>query len=349
MKRVKRFIKSNIKVLIAFILGLVIAGGIGTYVYAEIVIQGTDVGYTDTNNIGATDVQNAIDKLYVKAKNAGTSIEVEPGLASGRYYSTPCIAPTLNEGDYITLVPSKSEYRLTSEESPTGASVYLQPNELTLWRVIKENACNVEVVSEYVSSQRVYFTGTVGYKYFVGGLNAIAAAYENPTYTVGSRMMGFDEQTGAIEDTSAFNESTDTVPSETTTPSPTTGTGQEYSGGVLGDTLYLKDYTLVSNVYKSDTTTYGSSGLKAYKIGTTTATAYCLASRGFKYNSATSFSFIGRSVNTSGSLSNFDLRRFNSIWIDNMYSCAVRPILILKSGITTSGGSGTMADPYTLS
>ena len=64
MIKLKRIIQNNIKLFVAFILGGIIIGGIGTYVYADIVIQGTSVGYTDTNNIGATNVQNAIDKLY---------------------------------------------------------------------------------------------------------------------------------------------------------------------------------------------------------------------------------------------------------------------------------------------
>ena len=57
----KKFIKNNYKILIGIIIGLLIAYSV---VYADIVIQGTSVGYTDTNNIGATNVQNAIDKLY---------------------------------------------------------------------------------------------------------------------------------------------------------------------------------------------------------------------------------------------------------------------------------------------
>lgn len=344
MKKLKKFIKSNIKTVVAFIIGLVLAGGSAAVVYA---ISGSQIEYTDTNNIGATTVQEAIDKLYTMANKS--SIKITHGMLSDSYHPQNCIAPTLNEGDYISLTPTKSEYRLTSEESPTGTSVYLQPNELTLWRVIKKNSCNVEVVSEYVSSKVVYFTGTTGYKYFVGALNTIAAAYENPTYTVGSRMMGYDGQTEVIEDASAFNGSVDTAPSTTSTSSPTSGTGQEYGGGVLGDTLYLKDYQLVSNVYISDTTTYGSSGLKTYKVGTTTAGSYWLASRRFYYNGTTNFSFHVRYVSISGSVNSYNLRRYSSGWSDISGGYAVRPILTLKSGITTNGGSGTKADPYTLS
>lgn len=66
MKKVKKFFIGNIKTVVAFILGLVIAG---SGVYAAIAIQGSSVGYTDTNNIGATTVQGAIDALFTKANN----------------------------------------------------------------------------------------------------------------------------------------------------------------------------------------------------------------------------------------------------------------------------------------
>lgn len=66
MKKIKKFLLGNIKTVVAFILGLIISG---TTVYAAIAIQGSSVGYTDTNNIGATTVQGAIDELYTKTQN----------------------------------------------------------------------------------------------------------------------------------------------------------------------------------------------------------------------------------------------------------------------------------------
>ena len=167
--------------------------------------------------------------------------------------------------------------------------------------------------------------------------------------------MGYGGQTSIIGDTSAFDGTTNTAPSRTTTPNPTTGTGQEYNGGVLGDTLYLKDYLLVGNVYKSDTSTYGSTGLKAYKVGTTTATPYWLTSRGFYYITSVGCYLNGHYVDTSGGLRTSDFRYLfinwnGSSWYDySAISYAVRPILTLKSGITISGGAGTKASPYTLS
>ena len=329
MKKLKSFIKSNIKTVVAFILGLIISG---TSVYAATILYNANqVGYDNTSSgLTSTDVQGALDELYTKAEK--------------------CPNAPVKLGDYISLTPSKTSFTIKTSLTGYDSDQTINPSELNLWRVIDIHSDgSFDVVSEYVSSINVSFSGTTGYANFVGALNTIAAQYQVPGKTIGSRHIGYGGQTSIIGDTSAFDGTTSTAPSTTSTSSPTTGTGEEYFGGVAGDTLYLKDYTLVSNVYKSDTTTYGSSGLKAYKTGTTNPTNYWLASRNFFYGSAVLFYFMGRYVITHGGLSDFNLRRFNRGWKDSTNSAAVRPILTLKSGITTSGGNGTKDNPYTLS
>ena len=136
----------------------------------------------------------------------------------------------------------------------------------------------------------------------------------------------------------------------TTTPSPTEGIGQEYNGGLGGDTLYLKDYQLVSNAYKDDSTNYGDTGLKAYRVGTTTAKNYLLASRYIKKTTTTIY-WSARRINTSGTLDSDSLRycsknngcRWNESTI--MYT-AIRPIITIKSSVKTDSGSGTKESPY---
>ena len=64
--KLRNFIKNNLKIVIAFTLGLLVAG---TGVYAATVIAASSVGYTYNSSLGATNVQNAIDKLYAKADN----------------------------------------------------------------------------------------------------------------------------------------------------------------------------------------------------------------------------------------------------------------------------------------
>ena len=346
MKKIKEFIKKNLKVIVAFIIGIMISG-VGVYA-ATILYNANEIGYDNTNVTiektsggNATNVQEAIEALYEKASNAGG--DGGNGQLQLDYNPTTCTAPPaeLSAGKYVTITPNSSSFSIAPSLTGYTTTQTITPNELTKWRIIKVNDCNVEVVSEYVSSTKVYFRGIVGYRNFVGTLNIIASAYENPTYTVGSRMMGFDGQTEIIKDISAFDGSTNTAPSETSTSSPTTGTGEEYSGGVLGDTLYLKDYLLVNNVYGD---------VKAQKVGTTTNTTYWIASRSFYWSSASDFSFNSRYVSASGNLSNRNFRFFySSRWSVSHDGCSLRPILTLKSGLTISGGSGTNDSPYTLS
>ena len=64
MKRIIKHLKNNYKLLIGIIIG-VIFGSIG--VYAAVVITSKEVTYEDNTSIGATNVQDAIDKLNTKA------------------------------------------------------------------------------------------------------------------------------------------------------------------------------------------------------------------------------------------------------------------------------------------
>ena len=337
MKKGKKIVKNNIKVCIAFIIGLVISGGSAAVVYA---VAGSAVGYTDTYGIGATTVQGAIDKLYQKAST--------------------CPDSAFKLGDYFTLVPDVATYKVkasttgyTSDQDINIAGTS-DSDGLRLWRVINIHSDgSVDAVSEYVSYNNVFFRGTTGYANFVGGLQTIAAQYAKAGYTIDTRMMGYGGQTTTIADTTMFDGTT-TPTYTTSTAIPGSGTGQEYkltSPGDLGDTLYLRDYQLVKNVYKSDTSTYGTNGLKAYKVGTTTATAYWLSSRRFSYDSSY-FNFNGRYISTGGTLENYNIRYYNTSynsWNDFSRSEALRPIITLKSGVSISGGSGTKERPYTLS
>ena len=320
MKRIKELFKNNLKLIIGIMIGAMISG-IGVYAVA---VASSSVSYDNTSSgSSATTVKEALDELYGKVPKSPTG----------------CITPPFNEGDYIQLIPNSKSYVVSSSLTGYTSDQTINPSELTLWRVIKKNPCNVEVVSEYVSSTGVYFYGTTGYANFVGALNEIARQYINK-YTTSARMMGYDGQTEYISDTSAFDGSTDTPPSTTPTLTPETGTGEEYSGGVLGDTLYLKDYLLVKNVYGN---------VIANIVGTTTVAAYWLSSRSFGYVSAPYWGFGGRIVLSSGSLAFYFFHHFNSGgWYDDANYSSVRPILTLKSGITTSGGSGTKDNPYTL-
>ena len=337
----KDFMKKNARALFFLLIGVAIA--IPVAYCTEILYDSANVGYDNTTSqMNATTVQTAIDEL----KTRKDSIVSYTGLLLG---------------DYFTMVPDASTFTIKAGTTGYSSDQTITPNELTLWRVIDiHNDGSVDAVSEYVSSTGVYFNGVTGFANFVGGLQTIAAQYAKSGYTIDTRMMGYGGQTATIQPKSstctgtcqttttyAFDGTTNTVPG-TTTLSPETGTGKEYSGGVLGDTLYLKDIQLVGNVYKTDTITYGIRGLKAYKVDdTTTSGNYWLASRQFSRNTTTDFLFYGRATH-SGSLGGSYLRRFNGSWSDVPRSFFLRPIITLKSGIQISGGSGTKGNPYTI-
>ena len=65
MKRVIKHFRNNLKLLIGIIVSGIIFGSLG--VYAATVIAASNVGYSDNASLGATNVQDAIDKLNTKA------------------------------------------------------------------------------------------------------------------------------------------------------------------------------------------------------------------------------------------------------------------------------------------
>ena len=297
------------------------------------------------------DVSKEDELVGLSDKDALLNLKVDAKQSEEKQY-------TFKVGDYISMTPDKTTYTIPASETGYTSDQTINPSELNLWRVISINSDGTfDAVSEYTSSTDVYFKGTRGYANYVGALQKIAAQYAKEGVTESTRMMGYDGQTLTISDTSAFDGTSNTAPSETSTPTPTEGTGQEYGGGVLGDTLYLKDYQLVSNVYKQDnnSTNYCDTGVCAYEVGTTTKKSYWLSSRFYDYTSSTDYKFRARyiyydeTVEFGGFLAHLSLRGYNLIgWADVTENCALRPIITLKANIKGVGGSGTKESPYTL-
>lgn len=337
-KNIKTILKSNLKLIIGIVTGITVISGVYA---ATILFAGDSVSYDNTTSgLTSTNVQDALDELYAQ--------------------SASCMQSPFALGDYFTLIPDASTFTIASAITGYTSDQTITPNELTLWRVFDiHDDGSVDAVSEYVSSEIVCFEGIIGYANFIGGLQTIAAQYSKSGYTINTRMIGYNGQTSTIQNTSAFDGTSNTAPSEVTTPSPEidiptpiTETGEEYSGGVLGDTLYLKDYLLVQNVYQQDDNTenYCPTGMCAYQVGTTKSQYYWFATRIYTRVNANAFRFGLRVGDTSGNLSYRDARTYNSTsgWRDSP-ACytGVRPIITLKSGITILGGSGTKNNPYT--
>lgn len=67
MKKIKKFLLGNVKIVLAFVLGATISG---TTVYAATTLFASNqVGYNNTSsNSPATNVQDALDDLFKRAK-----------------------------------------------------------------------------------------------------------------------------------------------------------------------------------------------------------------------------------------------------------------------------------------
>ena len=308
--------KKNYKIVIGFIIGIILSA---TGVYAVTYYgEGTDLTYNNTSSgLKATNIQEALDELYEEANDPC------PGYYCEKYKTT------LSLGDYVSYTPTSTSY--TTDTSKTGytSTQTINPSELNLWRILKINDDgSVDLISEYTSSVDIYFKGKTGYLNFVGYLNLLAKQYENSNYTKGSRYFGYNGQTEYITDDSKF-----------TNPAPwTSSTGSstvESQGG--GDTLYTDDYNQLNTALGTRV---------AYKVGTSIATTYWVASRYYTYNSATNYYWRGRNVNSSGSLTVSNLYYYySSSFREYGYSSALRPIVTLKSGLSYGEGIGTANAP----
>ncbi len=107
---------------------------------------------------------------------------------------------TLKVGDYISMTPTSTSYTVASSVTGNDTDQTINPSELNLWRVIKKNDNGtVDVISENVSTNEIYFKGETGYLNLVGTLNAIASQYGNTSYVSSTRSMGFSNQTEVCE------------------------------------------------------------------------------------------------------------------------------------------------------
>jgi len=318
----------NYKYLVGIIIGLLLV----TSVYGASSLSSSDVIYDgDYSFYSSGDIQGAIDDLSGKMDN------VRPTTCPSKTYCIP-YKYDLEVGDYVSYIPEVTSYPVdTSITGYTGTKEQvIYPEELELWRVLNiNNDGTVDLISEYVSSTAVYFNGLTGYKNLVGYLNVLAEQYETEGITDeenGSRYFGFDGQTEYITDTSMF---TSTPPFGCTT-NETTCSNTEYPndpddyeayGG--GDRLYKSDYDRVNTVLGTGV---------AYKVGTTTATSYWMASRYYTYSSPSDYKWNGRSVYTSGNSNYYYLYKYDSgSFYENSGNHALRPIVTLKAGLQYEG------------
>ena len=277
--------------------------------------------------------QNAIDMN--KSFAAGININTGTGSGVTGVLSSPTGITTsmLSVGDYVSYIPESTSYTTDTTKTGYEDSDTINPSELTLWRVINVNENGtVDIVSENISSTTVHFEGLTGYKNFVGYLNVLASQYETNGITVGSRHMGYSNQTEYLT-------TVDGVTNPVTYTCTTGDVGctyQESQGG--GDEGYSVDYELVDSAI-------GTTAAK--KVGTNTTAYYWAASRYYEYDDDTYYYWGGRYFDRSGDVYygddfyDYDTDSFGSYDEDR----SLRPIVTLKSKLKFVG-SGTANDPW---
>lgn len=342
-----KIFKNNKKLILGIVIGLILSAvtvyATG-YAYAGsgVSFDNTNANLTKQNGDPVETIQDALEAIYRKVP-------------------ATCTNSPFHLGDYIDMTPTSTSF--TPSTTYTGLDDYdtfkgntagtttvvgtLDPSELNVWRVIRINGdCTVEVVSEYVSSVGVKFAHKTGYMNYIWYLNEIAKQYANTTYTLNPstapdgafRNIGYDKdkQTAKITDSSVLD-------SQTLGASGgdgyLTALPAENLGG--GDGGYGTDVVLLSDARVN---------LIAIKPNTTSVTNYWLASRMYNWTWFSSWNFQVFSMNSSGGTFTARLWRwYNGFDAYSDNSCSVRPIVTLKSGLTTSSGNGTSSSHYTLS
>lgn len=256
--------------------------------------------------------------------------------------STSVSVPKLEVGSYFSMVPNSTSYTLSLNDSGCDEEQTINPSELSLWRIISQNSDGTyDAISEYASSTNICLKGTRGYANLVGALQSVAQSYNNSNYTNAARIFGYKGQTSTISDTSSFDGSTDGAISEEATPEILSGDEEEYNNGILGDTMYLRDYQLVKDVYENNLTT-------SRVNDNTKIASYWVGSRSYKYLGNNYYRFYAKNVDVSGNISaSKPLRIHISNWSDGEASFAVRPIITIKPNLVISDGVGNINSPYT--
>lgn len=320
----KKIIRKNI---FGFIIGAIMVSITTVYAATKIYTNNISVDATNISELtsGAT-LDTAITTLYEKIN----STKCPEGYECYEKF-TPKI------GDYVKMIPTLSSFGISSTYTGDTSGQTIKPNVLSLWRVIRINSDGtIDMISEYLSPETVYFRGKVGYKRLVETLNLLASKYENSKYTVGSRYIGYNGQTGYLSDTANTVDST-----STTAPWKNSGSRLESQGG--GDELYTTDTNLVKNALGTLVSKYQSTS-NYFSAG-----EYWLAGRDYSYYSTTYWAYQGRIVSSGGSDQGvLTLYKYNSGFSTVTSSSHLRPIVTLRSDIYVLKASGTSSDPWVL-
>ena len=239
----KKIIKRNYKILIGIIIGSIITC---SSVYAAIILQGTEVGYTDTYSMGATNAQEAIDKLYelLRTKQKITAWEYhETG-------SNRCI-----NGEEDTCVKTTCYKSGSTCSMGTIIKYYVNDNVFHYFYVLRDNGTTITMQQRENTVRNIAWTSRYDYV-ASGGDGDYYDSANNGSGTVYGR-----NNLGPITILRALEQATSTW---------TNVNILSYEPGVT---------TLYQNAYTGCTYSGGSSGTYLTSCGTNTYTSSSLGTR----------------------------------------------------------------------
>lgn len=315
--------KKNIKYLLLTIVGFMVLTFVN--IYATTVLDADLVDYDNSkSSLSSNNVQDVIDELYTDLVNRD---ECPDGYVcrERRDY--------LKVGDYVKMTPTLESYETDPNYTGYSTSQVIKPKELNLWRVLKiNNDGTVDLISEYVSSTEVYFSGFTGYKNFTGYLNVLASKYENDKYTVGSRNSGFNGQTEYLSDMSYVD--------TTTKPWTSYRDAQNYESLGGGDNFHLVPHNLIKDVL--------GTGL-AYKTDGVTKGTYWFSTRYYDSYYEDGWSYYISMVSTTGNPTYYQYIEYRkpNFRFEDLHN-SLRPIVVLKDGLKLKAATGLVDDPFVL-
>ena len=140
MNKTKKFIKNSIKVLVAFILGGIVLGGVG--VYAATVIASSSISYDNTTSkLSSTNLQDALDEAYVNSE-----LKNRRNIVDGYTYN----ASTCVTGEESTCVKTTCYKSKTSGSCPAGTIIRykVSDTDIVTFHVMYDNGTTMTMQSQ---------------------------------------------------------------------------------------------------------------------------------------------------------------------------------------------------------
>ena len=160
MKKIKNFFKNNVKVVAAFVIGILISC---VSVYAATIIGAGEVSYTNNSQ---TSVQSALDDLYQKAANAGGNLgDSNKFVEAYTYNESTCVT-----GNESTCVKTECYKTKSAGACPAGTIIRykVRPGEAVTFHVMYDDANTITMQAQ---RNTIYNTAWITKLDYDGGSN----------------------------------------------------------------------------------------------------------------------------------------------------------------------------------